>query len=263
MSLLTRAPLRIAASTSSTLVRKPLLKRRYSLAATARPRATHGEAQPAQRQSRDLSWDFSKIAVSRSSPAVAHDSFAHRASPAALARQGGTDGRSEDGEDNYPRQSGDEARAPSQGTAASAPAQAGTYPNPPTVPEILADTVMAAQLQRAWVESNPNAAAVPRGSPGSLKREQGGWFQWRKDSHILQSRRVPAGTRDGLATIVGTRPPDSDILAPVAWYHTHPNTAAEGYTHTASAGDIAWQNAEAKVPGIIMTHNGVVTIPYP
>ena len=184
--------------------------------------------------------------------------------PIAGVYQGGPDGRSADGEDDYPRQDAGAAPAPAPGGPAPAPTPAaGTYPNPPTVPDILADTVMSAQLDRAWTESLPNAPDVPNGSPGSLTREQGGWFLWRRDSHILQSIRVGAGTRDGLGTIVGTRPPDSNIQLVVAWYHTHPNTSAEGYGSAASAGDINWQNAEALVPGIIMTHDGVVTIPYP
>jgi hypothetical protein len=122
---------------------------------------------------------------------------------------------------------------------------------------------MSAQLQRAWADSNPNAPDVPRGSPGSLKHEQGGWILWRKDTHILQIIRVGSGSRDGLPTIVGTRPLDNDSQQVVAWFHTHPNKASEGYGSQPSVGDISWQNAEAKVPGIIMTHTGVVTIPYP
>ena len=45
--------------------------------------------------------------------------------------------------------------------------------------------------------------------------------------------------------------------------HNIANKSTEGYTSQASPPDIAWQTAEAKVPGIIMTHDGVVTIPYP
>jgi hypothetical protein len=189
---------------------------------------------------------------------------------AGRVRQGTADGRATDGDDSYPRQSA----GPRQGDAAGGGAAGGgapaggatpvdTYAAPPTVPQILADTVMAAQLQRAWVDSSPNAPDVPNGSPGSLKHEQGGWFLWRKDSHILQNIRVGPGTRDGLGTIVGTRPPDSNIQQVVAWFHTHPNTSAEGYGSGPSAGDTNWQASEAKVPGIIVTHAGMVTIPYP
>jgi hypothetical protein len=184
---------------------------------------------------------------------------------AARVDQATIDGKAQDGDDSYPRQGpvpqpDGPAPAPAGGGAGT---PAGTYATAPTVPQILADTVMAAQLQRAWVEANPNAPDVPNGGPGSLKREQGGWFLWRRDSHILQNIRVGPGSRDGLPTIVGTRPPDSDIQQVVAWFHTHPNKSTEGYTSPASPGDINWQKAEAKVPGIIMTHDGVVTIPYP
>jgi hypothetical protein len=175
--------------------------------------------------------------------------------------QGGSDGSSIDGDDSYPR------RKPANALEARAnifgPAQTGTYDTPPTTDVIVADPVMSAQLQRAWVESNPDAPDVPSGSPGSAKHEQGGWFLWRLDSHILQSIRVPQGTRDGLGPIVGTRPPDSDIQQVVSWYHTHPNKSSEGYASGPSAGDIAWQNSEAHVPGIIMTHDGVQVIPFP
>ena len=190
-------------------------------------------------------WDFSRIAIHP--PDI---------------RQGGPDGLSHDGEDDYPRQ---EATAPPTTTPASVPRQApaGTYASPPTAAQIIADPEFSRQLQRAWTESLPNAPNVPRGSAGSSKREQGGWVLWRRDSHIIQIIRVPPGTRDGLGTIVGTRPPDSDVQRVVAWFHTHPNTAAEGYGTQASVGDTSWQNSEAKVPGIIMTHAGVVTIPYP
>lgn len=188
---------------------------------------------------------------------------------AARVRQGTADGRAKDGDDSYPRQSAGPRQGGAAGGAAGggAPAggatPAGTYAAPPTVPQILADTVMAAQLQRAWSDSSPNAPDVPNGSPGSLKHEQGGWFLWRKDSHILQNIRVGPGSRDGLGTIVGTRPPDSNIQQVVAWFHTHPNTSAEGYGSGPSAGDLNWQASEAKVPGIIVTHVGMVTIPYP
>jgi hypothetical protein len=188
---------------------------------------------------------------------------------AAGVRQGMADGRAKDGDDSYPRQSaaprqgGGAGGAAGGGTPAGAATPAGTYATPPTVPQILADTVMAAQLQRAWNDSSPNAPDVPIGSPGSLKHEQGGWFLWRKDSHILQNIRVAPGTRDGLGTIVGTRPPDSNIQQVMAWFHTHPNTSAEGYGSGPSAGDVNWQASEARVPGIIVTHSGMVTIPYP
>lgn len=178
-------------------------------------------------------------------------------------RQGNVDGHAQDGDDSYPRQAGGAAPQQDAPAPAGGATPAGTYATPPDVPTILADTVMAAQLQRAWTDSNPNAPDVPSGSPGSLKREQGGWFLWRRDSHILQNIRVGPGSRDGLPTIVGTRPPDSDIQQVVAWFHTHPNKDSEGYASGPGAGDINWQNAEAKVPGIIMTHAGTVTIPFP
>jgi hypothetical protein len=182
-----------------------------------------------------------------------------------MVGQGGIDGRAVDGDDSYPRQ--DAGAAPQPAPAAAAPAggatSAGTYATPPTVPTVLADTTMSAQLQRAWNDSNRDAPDVPQGSAGSLKHEQGGWFMWRRDTHILQITRVGPGSRDGLPTIVGTRPADNASQQVVSWFHTHPNEASEGYGTQPSAGDINWQNAEARVPGIIMTHAGIVTNLYP
>lgn len=137
------------------------------------------------------------------------------------------------------------------------------YTSAPTLADLTSDPFVDQELQRAFDESNPNAPDVPRGSPGSLKQEQGGWLVWNRTTGQVEVQRVPAGTRDGLGTIVGTRPPDNASQQVVGWFHTHPNTSAEGYGHGPSAGDRGWQNAEAKVPGIIETHAGRQTIPYP
>ncbi|MDH6243210.1 hypothetical protein M2432_000839 [Mycobacterium sp. OTB74] len=116
---------------------------------------------------------------------------------------------------------------------------------------------------KAWNESNPNAREVHRGQPGSTKHEQGGWILVDPTTGKRSVKRVPRGSRDGLGPIVGTRPTDSATQRVVAWFHTHPNTDAEGYGSGPSPADIAWQNAEAKVPGIILTHDGTKFIPFP
>lgn len=133
----------------------------------------------------------------------------------------------------------------------------------PTLGDLLNDPVVDAELKRAWNESNPNAPEVRQGNPGSTKKEQGGWIVWNKKTGALKVIRVPAGTRDGLGPIVGTRPPDNDDQEVVGWFHTHPNKSSEGYGSSPSPGDVAWQNSEAKVPGIVETHDGRKTIPYP
>jgi hypothetical protein len=126
----------------------------------------------------------------------------------------------------------------------------------------MADATVTAELNRAWNESNPNAPEVPSGTPGSTKMEQGGWIIWDPTANTFTVQRVPAGTRDGLATIVGTKPADTANAVVVAWFHTHPNTRAEGYGPDPSPGDLGFTQS-AGVPGIIKTHEGDKTIPYP
>lgn len=86
---------------------------------------------------------------------------------------------------------------------------------------------------------------------------------WNKTTGQLEVSRVPGGTRDGLGTIVGTRPADTGDRQVVGWFHTHPNKGSEGYADGPSPGDRGYQAGEAKCPGIIEEHSGRVTIPYP
>jgi hypothetical protein len=125
-----------------------------------------------------------------------------------------------------------------------------TYSARPTVSELLGDPFVDAEIRQAWYESNPHAREVPTGQPGSNKREQGGWLVWNKRTGRLSVIRVPAGARDGLAIIVGTRPADSAEQEVVAWFHTHPNTPNEGYSNEPGVSDLAFTHAEAKVPGL-------------
>jgi hypothetical protein len=153
-----------------------------------------------------------------------------------------------------------------KGPAPAAPAgppKSKVYKADPTVADLVADPLVDYHLKKAFTESNPNAPDVPAGTAGSLKKEQGGWVVWNKKTGEVEVIRVPAGTRDGLGTIVGTRPADTADQKTVGWFHTHPNKSTEGYTSGPSPGDRAWQASEAKVPGIIETHDGRKTIPYP
>lgn len=150
--------------------------------------------------------------------------------------------------------------APSPAAPCAKPIQ---YNHAPTLAEINNDPSVSAALQKAWTESNPNAPEVPRGKPGSIKVEQGGWIIWNKRTMQLEVQRVGSGTRDSLGPIVGTRPPDNADQQVVGWFHTHPNTDREDYVSDPSPGDMGWQNHEAKVPGIIKTHDCRKSIPYP
>jgi hypothetical protein len=118
-------------------------------------------------------------------------------------------------------------------------------------------------LNQAWNDSDPNAPSVPYGQPGSLKHEQGGWIiKWLWSDYDMI--RVGPGTRDSLPTINGTRPTCIFLCSVEGWFHTHPNWNSEGYDgYKASPGDIGFTQSEAQVPGVIMTHQKPVYIPYP
>jgi len=49
----------------------------------------------------------------------------------------------------------------------------------------------------------------------------------------------------------------------VGGFHTHPNTAAEGYAADPSLADRAFTRTVSQVPEIIETHEGRKTITYP
>jgi hypothetical protein len=147
--------------------------------------------------------------------------------------------------------------------ALEAPPFSRIYKSAPKASDLVTDPRIDYDLKKAWSESRPNAASVPRGTPGSVKQEQGGWIVWDKKSGRVSTSRVPAGTRDGLGTIAGTRPVDNDKQHVVGWFHTHPNVAAEGYGSGPSPADVGWQNAYGKAPGIVETHDGRQIIPFP
>ncbi len=136
-----------------------------------------------------------------------------------------------------------------------------TYDTQPTLDQIQADPFIQAELERAWNESNPDAPEVPAGQPGSQKREQGGWIVWNRETGQLEVIRGPAGDREGLPTT--PRPPDNDQQRVVASFHTHPNTAAEGYDPDPSPDDIDFTHDFSHVPEIIETHDGRRIIPFP
>jgi hypothetical protein len=75
----------------------------------------------------------------------------------------------------------------------------------------------------------------------------------------LEIIRVPPGTRRRLE--LGF-PPNIKGKKVVAWFHTHPNTAREGFAARPSFEDVQVTQA-AGVPGIIETHEGRKIIPFP
>ncbi len=143
-----------------------------------------------------------------------------------------------------------------------APPVRRVYQQAPTAGDLLTDPVVDHALKQAWNDSRPSAPEVPRGATGSIKQQQGGWLVWDRTSGHVSAIRVPAGTRDSLATMAGTRPKESERHQVVGWFRTSPNTTAEGYAGGTSPADVGWQNAHAKAPGLIETHEGRKTIPH-
>ena len=124
-------------------------------------------------------------------------------------------------------------------------------------PPFMEDSDVNSELDDAWSDSNPFADDVPRGQPGSKKVEQGGWIV-EIDLYIASyyyTVRVPSGSRDSLPSMVGSRPNPiwGDV---VGWYHTHPNTRGEKYSPRPSPEDIEFTNKYAKVPAVVVSHEG-------
>jgi hypothetical protein len=136
------------------------------------------------------------------------------------------------------------------------------YAAKPTPTDLLDDPLVSAALRQASYESNPHALEVSWGQQGSRKREQGGWIVWNKRTGRLRVVRVAPGERDGLASIVGTRPQNTAEQEVVAWFHTHPNTITEGYSPEPSPSDLFFTRETAKAPGLVETHEGRKIIVY-
>jgi hypothetical protein len=125
---------------------------------------------------------------------------------------------------------------------------------------LLQDANVDSALRQAWIESHPDAPEVPRGQSGSLKQEQGGFIYWNKTTGMLEIERLPAGGRDRLPGKPSANTAQREL---VASFHTHPNTAAEGYVADPSPADRAFVRTVTLVPEIIETHDGRKTIAYP
>ncbi|MFT3761567.1 MAG: RHS repeat-associated core domain-containing protein [Pseudoxanthomonas sp.] len=119
------------------------------------------------------------------------------------------------------------------------------------------------QMEDAWVDSNPNAPAVPKGVPGSIKHEQGGWVIRHFGSEKPELIRSAPGTRDQMSRDVLNKPSEFECACRVlGFFHTHPNTRAEGYMPNANGYDYLFQ-LEMGVPGMIRSHEGYEFIPIP
>lgn len=118
--------------------------------------------------------------------------------------------------------------------------------NIPDLEAIANNPVVAAAIEKAWNASNPNTSGA--------KQEQGFWVMRDDKTGALSTVNFPSnGTRDSLTP--GAVPAIEGKTA-VAFFHTHPNTAAEGYTNGPSPADQNFADARG-IPGIIQSHNGL------
>ncbi len=134
-----------------------------------------------------------------------------------------------------------------------------TYNTKPTLEDLLKDPKVTEAVDKAWDDSKPNAPDVPKGQPGSEKKEHGGGVYWNSKTGELKVESTGAGSRDG----TNGAPAGTGDWEKVAEFHTHPNTAAEGYSADPSASDKNYVKNTSNVPEIIKTHDGIKTVPYP
>jgi peptidoglycan hydrolase-like protein with peptidoglycan-binding domain len=122
---------------------------------------------------------------------------------------------------------------------------------PPSGADLLDRTEVSAAFTNAWLDSDVMNL--------NNRHEEGGWFVFDWVDNSISTVRVPAGGRADLATIVGTRPADTETRQVVAWFHTHPNPAGlDPVTGSVMGlgpsgppgGDVGFSNAVA-LPGMV------------
>jgi hypothetical protein len=120
--------------------------------------------------------------------------------------------------------------------------------NPPTrapiAAELLANTVVQAAMQQAWIDSQVSDAAN--------RHEEGGWIDLETMTGQISIRRAPSGTQQRLD--LGDPPvlPGSVV---VGTFHTHPNPTIEGWEPGPSPDDQFWSNVTG-VPWLIQADDG-------
>lgn len=133
----------------------------------------------------------------------------------------------------------------------------------PTDPAWTRDPGLREQTEKAWDESNPNAAPVPKGQDGSTKKEQSGWVVQFFGSSKPELVRLGPGTRDQASRDAVNKP--SEFLCNcrvLGFFHAHPNTRGEGYLPYANGYDYQFQ-LDVGVPGLIRSHEGYEYVPIP
>lgn len=126
------------------------------------------------------------------------------------------------------------------------PPRASDSARVPSLERIARNPVVAAAINSAWTASNPN-------TPGA-KVETGFWVVRNNRTGALSVVQFPSnGTRDSLTP---GAPPSARGTSVVAFFHTHPNTVAEGYVNGPSPADQNFAAANG-IPGIIRSHAGM------
>lgn len=126
------------------------------------------------------------------------------------------------------------------------PATAAGSERHPDLEAIAKDPTVAAAIDSSWNASNPNG-------PGT-KQEKGFWVIKDDKTGALSVQQFPDnGTNDSL--VPGPVPNEQD-KSTVAFFHTHPNTRAEGYVPEPSQADKDF-GAALGVPGIVRSHEGM------
>jgi hypothetical protein len=115
----------------------------------------------------------------------------------------------------------------------------------PTAAELLADQVVQAELDQAWVDSLPNDPAG--------RHEEGGWIYLDLATGRITTRRAPVIGRAGIKLGNPTIVPGAIV---VGKFHTHPNPKAEGWDPKPSASDAYW-DAIHGVPDLIKAEDGI------
>lgn len=114
----------------------------------------------------------------------------------------------------------------------------------PSASELEAHPAVAAALNAAWVDSQPDSATD--------RHEEGGWIYQDRVTGDVSVIRAPAGRQ---AAIDLSSPPPVAGAVIVGKFHTHPNPTAEGWDPGPSRSD---QRVDAihGVPDLIRADNG-------
>jgi hypothetical protein len=125
----------------------------------------------------------------------------------------------------------------------------------PDLAALANDPTVKSEIDAAWSASNPNG-------PGP-KAEHGFWIQqdWFGRTSVVpfdnagttRDQMVPGDTPGRFAGGFWSAFRGNQT---VAFFHTHPNTAAEGYESGPSRADVNFARGRG-VPGIIQSHDGV------